>query len=77
MLDRYIEIVVPADQAGRLRELLSRDQAVATFLVQGVRPRRSWEAERSKRIARKMLLVWAVLLLALAGLVYLSRVWCC
>jgi len=69
MLDRYIEIVVPADQAGRLRELLSRDQAVATFLVQGVSPRRWWEAERSKKIARKMLLVWAVLLLAPAGLV--------
>jgi len=77
MPDRYIEIVVPADQAERLRELLSRDQAVATFLVQGVRPRRWWEAERSKRIARKMLVVWAVLLLALAGLVYLSRVWRC
>jgi uncharacterized hydrophobic protein (TIGR00341 family) len=48
---------------------------VATFLVQGVSPRRWWEAERSKKVARKALAVWAILLMILAGLVYLSQVW--
>jgi len=38
---------------------------VATFLAQGVRPRRWWEADRAKRASRRAIAVWAVLLLAL------------
>jgi uncharacterized hydrophobic protein (TIGR00341 family) len=47
---------------------------VATFLVQGVSPRTWWEAERSKKIARRALAIWIILLITLAALVLLSRV---
>lgn len=47
---------------------------VATFLVQGVSPRKWWEAERSKKIARRALAIWIILLITLAALVLLSRV---
>jgi uncharacterized hydrophobic protein (TIGR00341 family) len=46
---------------------------VATFLVQGVQPRRWWEAERSKRMARRALAIWVVLLFVVAVLILLSQ----
>ena len=42
---------------------------IATFIAQGVRPRQWWEAEKSKRWARRALWVWGVLLLVVIALV--------
>lgn len=38
---------------------------VVTFLAQGIRPNRWWEAERAKRSTRVAVVVWSLLLLAL------------
>ena len=45
---------------------------VVTFLVQGIRPRSWWEAERAKKASRTALVVWVVLLGVLTLLIYLS-----
>lgn len=42
--------------------------AVATFLVQQVRPRTWWEAKRAKRATRLAVTAWVVMLAALAAL---------
>jgi uncharacterized hydrophobic protein (TIGR00341 family) len=41
---------------------------VATFLFMGVRPRTWWESEKAKRSTRRAMILWAVLLLALVGI---------
>ena len=46
---------------------------VVTFLAQGVRPSRWWDAARAGRTARLALLLWLVLLLALSALLIFSR----
>ena len=43
--------------------------AMITFRVQGIRPKRWWEAERSKRATRIAAAVWGVLLLVLVALI--------
>lgn len=43
--------------------------AVATFWLQGVRPRRWWEAEQAKKATRNALLIWAALFVALVYLI--------
>lgn len=45
---------------------------VVTFLLQGVRPRSWWEAERAKKAALRAAAVWLVLLLALAVILVLA-----
>jgi uncharacterized hydrophobic protein (TIGR00341 family) len=45
---------------------------VVTFLLQGVRPRSWWQAERAKKAGLLAAGVWLVLLLALAGLLALG-----
>ncbi len=45
---------------------------VATFLFQDVRPNFWWEAERAKRMVRKAVVIWIVLLLIWLGLIYLA-----
>lgn len=45
---------------------------VVTFLLQGVRPRSWWQAERAKKAGLLSAGVWLVLLLALAGLLALG-----
>ncbi len=47
--------------------------AVATFLVQKVRPRTWWEAERAKRATVLAVASWLVMLLVLVGLMVLRR----
>ncbi len=42
--------------------------AVVTFLAQGIRPARWWEAERSKRATRRAIMIWTGALLVLGGL---------
>ena len=46
---------------------------VATFLAQGVRPSRWWDAVRAGRTARLGLLLWLALLFALSALLLFSR----
>lgn len=46
---------------------------VGTFLLQGVSPRRWWDAERSKQISRRALAVWITLLVIVAVLIFLSN----
>ena len=46
---------------------------VGTFLLQGVSPRRWWDAERSKRMSRRALAVWITLLVIVTVLIFLSN----
>lgn len=46
---------------------------VATFLFQGVSPRSWWEAEQSRRMARRSLVVWIGLLAVVAALIIMSN----
>lgn len=45
---------------------------VVTFMFQGIRPRRWWEAERASKAARWAMAVWLTLLCLLAVLVYIA-----
>jgi uncharacterized membrane protein len=47
--------------------------AVATFVAQGIRPRRWWEAKRAAAFARAALTLWVLLLLAVLGAIYVER----
>lgn len=44
--------------------------AMVTFLIQGIRPSQWWEAERSKRLTRRAIMIWAAVLCLLAILVW-------
>ena len=44
-----------------------------TFLLQGVRPRNWWEANRAKRATWIALVLWSMLLLVLWFLIHLAR----
>lgn len=46
---------------------------VTTFLVQGVRPRTWWEADRARKATRIALALWAILLAALVGIILYAR----
>lgn len=46
---------------------------VATFLVQGVRPRSWWETERAKKATWRAILVWVVLLAILSLILLLNQ----
>lgn len=48
--------------------------AVATFLVQKVRPRTWWEAERARQATRLAVAIWIFLLAALLALMVLGHV---
>jgi uncharacterized membrane protein len=45
---------------------------VLAFLVQGVRPRTWWEADRARRAVRNAVALWTILLVVLAALIYLA-----
>ncbi len=45
---------------------------VGVFLAQGIRPRTWWEAARSKKQARRALMMWLGLLLVAAALIWLA-----
>jgi len=45
----------------------------ATFLLQGVRPRQWWEAEKATRAVRVAFAVWMLLLALFAGLILLEQ----
>lgn len=46
---------------------------VVTFLVQGVRPRRWWEAEKARRAVITAVAVWVALLVILAAMIYVEQ----
>lgn len=46
---------------------------VTTFLVQGIRPRRWWEANKAERATRWAIILWTVLLLILVAVIILSQ----
>jgi uncharacterized hydrophobic protein (TIGR00341 family) len=46
---------------------------VAIFLIQGVRPRSWWEAERAKKASRRAVLIWAAMLTALLLVLWLNQ----
>jgi uncharacterized hydrophobic protein (TIGR00341 family) len=46
---------------------------VLTFLLQGVRPRTWWEANRARKASRRAIAIWSVLLILLAAFVLLAR----
>jgi uncharacterized hydrophobic protein (TIGR00341 family) len=48
--------------------------AVGTFLLQKVRPRTWWEADRARRATRAAMTVWAVLLVVLITLMALGQI---
>lgn len=43
---------------------------IVTFLVQGVRPRTWWEAEKAKKASRAAIAIWFVLLVVLAVIIW-------
>jgi uncharacterized hydrophobic protein (TIGR00341 family) len=43
--------------------------AVATFMIQGIKPSKWWEAEKAKRATRRSILICSVLLLGLIALI--------
>lgn len=45
---------------------------VITFLLQGVRPRSWWEAERARKATRAAIALWATLLALLSAIVYVA-----
>lgn len=45
---------------------------VATFLVQGIRPRRWWEAERARKASLAAVVLWLLLLTALVAVLWAS-----
>jgi uncharacterized hydrophobic protein (TIGR00341 family) len=46
---------------------------VITFVLEGIQPKRWWEAERAKKYVRTAISAWFVLLLILAGLIFLAQ----
>ncbi len=46
---------------------------VLTFLLQGIRPLTWWEADKAKKATKTAILLWSILLAALAVLILLSR----
>jgi uncharacterized hydrophobic protein (TIGR00341 family) len=46
---------------------------VAVFLIQGVRPRNWWEAERAKKASRRAVLIWVAVLAALIVVLWLNQ----
>lgn len=46
---------------------------VATFIFQGVSPRTWWDEERSKRMTRRALVIWLLLLATAVAFVWLSK----
>lgn len=47
--------------------------AVVTFLLQGVRPRTWWQADKARRAARRAVALWSTLLAVLAVLIYTTQ----
>lgn len=45
---------------------------VSTFLIQGIRPLRWWEANKARKAWRTAIALWALLFILLAGLIVLS-----
>lgn len=45
---------------------------IVTFLIQGVRPRSWWEAERAKSATQKAMAIWTLLLLLLLAILWLN-----
>lgn len=45
---------------------------VLTFLLQGIRPRQWWEAQKARRLTRYAIGIWTTLLVLLAFIIYLS-----
>lgn len=48
---------------------------VITFLIQGVRPRTWWDADRAQRASRISLAIWGSLLLMLIAIMLLAKSW--
>lgn len=46
---------------------------VTTFFLQGVSPRDWWEADRAKKSTRKAFLLWTIILVVLAAVIYLMQ----
>jgi uncharacterized hydrophobic protein (TIGR00341 family) len=46
---------------------------VMTFLAQGIRPRKWWEASKAKKAARVAITLWSVLLAILVAVILISR----
>jgi len=46
---------------------------VTTFLVQGIRPRKWWEASKAKKASRLAITLWAILLAILVAVILISR----
>ena len=46
---------------------------ILTFLFKNVRPLTWWEAQRAKRASRIAILIWVLLLIALAGVIFLAK----
>lgn len=46
---------------------------VTTFLVQGIRPRKWWEASKAQKASRLAITIWSILLAILVAVIFISR----
>ena len=46
---------------------------VVTFIVQGIRPRRWWEAKKAKKASRYAIIIWTILLILLVTVIIVSQ----
>jgi uncharacterized membrane protein len=46
---------------------------IVTFLVQGIRPRNWWEADKAKSLTRISIIVWFILLAVLMMIIFYSN----
>jgi uncharacterized hydrophobic protein (TIGR00341 family) len=46
---------------------------VFIFLIQGISPNRWWEAEKAKRATRNAVIIWGILLIILAAVIYFTQ----
>jgi uncharacterized hydrophobic protein (TIGR00341 family) len=46
---------------------------IVTFLVQGVTPREWWEKEKAKKTVKKAIILWIIMLLLLAFMIYIYK----
>lgn len=68
----YVQLAIGALLLTSANVICINLAGVVTFYLQGVRPRSWWEAEQAKSRTLKAMLLWAILLLVLLGILWLT-----
>jgi uncharacterized hydrophobic protein (TIGR00341 family) len=70
----YLELALGAFLLASANVICVNLAGIVTFLLQGVRPRSWWEAEKAKQAIRTAIVIWVILLLALLFILWLNQV---